>query len=44
MQINSIGAILAILVLVAALVLALVGQVSWLMAGLFMALAVARLT
>lgn len=44
MQINSFGQILALLVLVAALVLALVGQLTWVVAGMFMALSIARLT
>ena len=40
----ALGQFLAVLVLVAALVLALIGHLSWPVAGLLMALAVARLT
>lgn len=43
MTINSIGAILALAVIVVALVLAVIGQMAWLSAGLFIALGIARL-
>ncbi len=42
-NLGSIGAILAIIVLVLAIVLAVVGQLPLLMAGLFILLALARL-
>ena len=40
---GSVGAVLAVIVLVLAIVLAVVGQLSLLMAGLFVLLALARL-
>lgn len=44
MQINSIGAVLAVVVLVAAVVLGLIGQLAWPLALLLGLLAIARLT
>lgn len=44
MTINSLGAVLAIVVLVAAVVLGLIGQLTWPAALLLGLLAVARLT
>jgi hypothetical protein len=39
----GLGGILALLVILAAFVLALMGQLPWLVAGMFIAIAVARL-
>jgi hypothetical protein len=39
----GLGAILALIVLIAAFVLALMGTLTWLVAGMFIALAIARL-
>ena len=44
MQITNLGSVLAIIALVLAIVFVVVGQLSWVVAGLVVLLAIARLT
>lgn len=41
---GSLGAVIAVVVLILALVLAIIGKLPWILAGLFAALALARIT